>query len=127
MRTGWIVDSHALLWFLLDDPRLSPVAREVMEDPRAHLYVSIASFWEIAIKKGLGRFSPPDDLPELAVAHGFDVLPVEIEHAWAVRRLPQTDHRDPFDRMMVAQARVETMPIISGDSQLDQYGIARLW
>lgn len=127
MRTGWLVDSHALLWFLLGEPKLSPTALEVMEDPRAAMYVSTASLWEIAIKKALGRFDPPDDLPERAVDQGFEIMAVEPAHAWAVRSLPTTDHRDPFDRMLVAQARVETMPIISADARLDQYGIARLW
>jgi PIN domain nuclease of toxin-antitoxin system len=127
VRTGWLVDSHALLWFLLGEDRLSPTAREVMEDPRAPVYVSTASLWEIAIKKSTGKFDPPDDLPDIAVAQGFEVLPVEALHAWAVRRLPLRDHRDPFDRMLAAQARVEMMPIISADERLDQYKIARLW
>jgi PIN domain nuclease of toxin-antitoxin system len=85
--------------------------------------VSAASLWEIAIKRNLGKLSVPD----LLDLQGFATLPVEPHHAHAVGRLPTTDHHDPFDRMIVAQARVETMPIISSDARLDQYGIARLW
>jgi Dna[CI] antecedent, DciA len=82
---------------------------------------SVASLWEIAIKKQTGKFDPPDDLPDIAVEQGFELLPVEPRHAWAVRNLPIDRHRDPFDRLLVAQARVETMPIISAQPQLDQY------
>lgn len=125
--TGWLVDSHALLWFLLDPDRLSETAREVMTDPRAPMYVSSASLWEIAIKKQIGKLEPPNDLPELVVEQGFELFAIEPRHAWAVHRLPASDHRDPFDRMLVAQARVEMLPIISADARLDQYKIARLW
>lgn len=125
--TGWLIDTHALLWWWDDDPRLSPIAREVFEDPRAPLTVSAATLWEIAIKRGLGKLRVPDDYPHLLELQGFETLPVHATHAHAVARLPVTDHRDPFDRMLVAQARVETMPIISADARLDQYNIARLW
>ena len=126
-KPGWLVDTHALLWFWGHPKRLSEAAAEVLADPRAPLRVSAVTLWEIAIKRQLGKLRVPDDYPEILEAQGFVTLPVHAEHAHAVARLPETGHRDPFDRLLVAQARVEMLPIISADAQLDQYAIARLW
>ncbi|MBO9534903.1 MAG: type II toxin-antitoxin system VapC family toxin [Solirubrobacteraceae bacterium] len=124
---GWLVDSHALLWALAEPERLSDSAREVLQNPAAPVWVSAASLWEIAIKKQTGKLASPDDLPQIAVDAGFLLLAIQPRHAWAVQHLPLDKHRDPFDRMLVAQAKTDGLPIISADKALDEYEIARLW
>lgn len=121
------MDTHAVLWFLSGDDRLSGRARETMESPDSVLLVSAASVWEMAIKASLGKLRVPDDFLEALSEQGFGVLDVTGPHAWAVRDLPLLDHRDPFDRQLVAQALVESLPVISGDPVLDQYGVERHW
>jgi PIN domain nuclease of toxin-antitoxin system len=123
----FLIDTHAVLWFLIDDPRLSAPAKTAMQSPDHVLLVSAACTWEIAIKKRLGKLQAPDDLPAVLRAQGFDNLTITTEHAWLVTELPSGDHKDPFDRLLVAQALSEGLPIISGDQQLDRYGIHRLW
>lgn len=124
---GWLVDTHALLWSWGDVGRLSESARDVLSDPRAALIVSAVSLWEIAVKRSLGKLRVPGGYPEILDEQGFVTLPVLPAHAHAVGRLPVAEHRDPFDRLLVAQAKVEMLPIISADSQFDQYNVARLW
>jgi PIN domain nuclease of toxin-antitoxin system len=123
----WLVDAHALIWFLNDDPALSETAAATMESPYERLLVSAASLWEIAIKAGLGKLEIPEPLVDVLEQHGFESLPVAAAHAWEVSRLPVVDHRDPFDRLLAAQARLEELPIISADTDFDQYGVERHW
>ncbi len=125
--TAWLVDTHALLWFLSDDAQLSTNAKEAMESGENVLLASSACVWEMAIKASLGKLKVPTDLPSILVEQGFAPFDVTAEHAWAVAGLPLTEHRDPFDRLLVAQARVEGLGIISNDAQLDQYAIKRHW
>lgn len=125
--TTWLVDSHALLWFLTDDPRLSAPARDTMQSGESVLLVSAASVWEMAIKSSMGKLTAPDDLLDVLHDQGFEVLGVAADHAWAVRGLHLGDHKDPFDRLLVAQAKHENLPVISNDPQLDQYGVTRHW
>lgn len=89
--------------------------------------VSAASIWEVAIKRRIGKLELPDELLEVMETHGFGVLPIQAEHAWAVARLPLSNHRDPFDHLLVAQALVEGMPVVSRDARLDRYGVERIW
>jgi PIN domain nuclease of toxin-antitoxin system len=121
-----LVDTHALLWWLIDDDALSRTAREALSDPATDVLVSTASLWEIAIKRALGKLSVPDDLPGHIEAQGFGWLAVQAEHAWRVRDLPP-HHRDPFDRLLVAQALVEQMPIVSADPRFAAYGVDTRW
>lgn len=123
----WLVDAHAVIWFLNDDPALSETAAATMESPFERLLVSAASLWEIAIKAGIGKLEVPEPLVELLEQHGFESLPVTAAHAWEVSRLPPSDHRDPFDRLLAAQARIEELPVISIDADFDQYGVERHW
>ena len=126
--TAFLVDTQATLWFLTDDPQLSSRAKTSMEDPAHLLLVSSATIWEAAIKSGLGKLRAPTDLPAVLEAEGFVELPVRSTHAWRVQALPRLpDHKDPFDRLLVAQALIEGHPIISGDAHLDRYGITRVW
>lgn len=124
---SWLVDTHAALWFLQDAPELSGPAKERMESSASRLLISAASVWEIAIKARLGKLQAPDDLLDVLLDQDFEFLPVTPAHAWEVGHLPSGQHRDPFDRLLVAQAILEGVPIISADSQLEQYGVARLW
>lgn len=121
-----LVDTHAVLWWLSDDPGLSATARDALADPANDVLVSTASLWEIAIKRGLGKLSAPDDLPGHIEAGGFGWLAVSAEHAWRVRELGR-HHRDPFDRLLVAQALVENMPIVSADPRFRAYGVDGCW
>lgn len=125
-----LLDTHALLWWLEDAPALSVVAREVIGDPAAAVLVSTASIWEVAIKARLGRLDVPNDLEgfftrQLSL-NGFEVLPVHLRHAALVRHLDD-HHRDPFDRLLVAQAKCETVPLISKDQWLQSYDVEVIW
>lgn len=123
-----LADSHTLLWFLAGDSALSGRARDTIEDPVNVVLVSAASIWEMAIKSSLGKLELPEDLLDEIETQGFSTLPVEPEHAWAVAHLPLVpDHKDPFDRQLVAQALVEDLAVISCDDRLDQYGVRRIW
>lgn len=120
-----LVDSHVLLWFVEGNrKRISPAMRERIEAAAAT--VSIASLWEIAIKSGLGKLRAPDDLPERVEQLGFELLAVTPEHAWRVRSLP-LHHRDPFDRLLIAQAQVERLPIVTADTAVDAYDVDVIW
>ena len=125
-----LLDTHTLLWFLRDDPSLSATAKALILDPANHKFVSVASCWEIAIKsppKKLGLTEPSGvllgrELPR----NGFDLFPIELRHATHVELLPE-HHKDPFDRLLAAQSLLESIPIVSIDSQFDAYGVNRIW
>jgi PIN domain nuclease of toxin-antitoxin system len=121
-----LVDTHALLWWLADDPSLSPAARDAIADPTNEPLVSAASVWEIAIKRSLGKLTAPDDLADRIADEGFASLPISAQHAWTVRDLPM-HHADPFDRVLVAQAVVEGVPIVTTDARFAEYGVDVRW
>lgn len=121
-----LVDTHALLWWLADDPRLPGAARELLADPGNDALVSTASLWEVAIKRRLGKLTVEDDFPAVVTQSGFAWLPVSPAHAWAVHDLP-LHHRDPFDRLLVVQATLERVAIVTGDEQLAAYGVDVRW
>ena len=119
-----LLDTHIALWAIADSPRLPPQARAAITEPANILYVSAASVWEIAIKHGLGRERMPVSGPEALHwfrAAGFEWLPVLPEHAAAVAALPP-HHADPFDRLLVAQARHEPLRLLTHDQALAAYG-----
>ena len=123
-------DSHALLWFVWDDPNLSPAAKTLIEDPANQKFVSVATCWEIAIKAGLKKLALGEPattfLPRELATNGFGLLGIELAHATFVETLPP-HHKDPFDRLLVAQAMIEKLPLVSADTIFDQYGIQRMW
>jgi PIN domain nuclease of toxin-antitoxin system len=125
-----LLDTHAFLWFVGGDSRLSQHARERIESPENEVFLSVASIWEIAIKVRAGKLLLPTPfeaflLNEL-INQSIGILPIEATHALAVASLPD-HHRDPFDRLLVAQSLRETLPLISIDDKLDAYGIQREW
>ena len=125
-----LLDTHALLWWLEDAPSLSAKARELIADPGTAVLVSTASIWEVAIKARFGRLEVPDDLEGFFTRqlseNGFEVLPVHLRHAALVRHL-EDHHRDPFDRLLVAQVQCETIPLVSKDQWLQAYDVEVIW
>lgn len=117
-----LLDTHTLLWVLAEPERLDATAREALRDGRNEALVSAASIWEIAIKRAAGKLRAPDDLIAVTAASGFGSLPITASHAHAAGALP-LHHRDPFDRMLVAQARVESLTIVTRDQRLVAYGV----
>ena len=124
--TRLLLDTHTVLWWLADDPALSPTAREAIADPTNEPLVSAASLWEIAIKRALGKLTAPDDLPDRITEQGLGWLAVEPGHAWQVRDLP-AHHRDPFDRILIAQALIERLPVLTIDARFSDYEIQVRW
>lgn len=125
-----LLDTHAFLWFVLMDAQLSVKARKLIDDPENDKFISPASYWEFAIKIGAGKYAltePYEDFMKRAIdGNGFIILPVHWRHTARLTNMP-FHHRDPFDRLMIAQALVEQMPIVSNDALFDPYGIQRLW
>jgi PIN domain nuclease of toxin-antitoxin system len=125
-----LLDTHALLWWCADAPALSRRARATIADAGTECLVSAASCWEIAIKCSLGKLhlSVPAEkfLAEQIALNGFRVLPVELAHAVRVERLP-FHHRDPFDRLLSAQALLEKLPLVSADRVFGRYRVRRIW
>ena len=125
-----LLDTHTFLWFVLDDPNLSAAARAYTADPNNELYVSPASYWEVAVKVSIKKYelkSPFESFWRKGIDdNGFRIMPIELSHAAAVAAMP-FHHRDPFDRMIVAQAMAERIPIVSNDTALDVYGVRRIW
>ena len=125
-----LLDTHAFLWWVIDSPELSQSVRSVMGDSTNELYLSAASGWEIAIKTKLGRLEIAGDpeklIPEQMVLNAISGLPVQMSHALHVFQLPDL-HRDPFDRILIAQARLEEIPIITIDSAISQYDVETIW
>jgi PIN domain nuclease of toxin-antitoxin system len=121
-----------MYWYIEGDRQLSGTAQTVIQDAGNEVLVSAASYWEIAIKVSLGKWTlnrPFEEFVDLGLnRYGFRLLPIQPRHAARVATLPfLRDHKDPFDRMLVAQALVEGIGIASGDAQLDDYGVTRIW
>jgi PIN domain nuclease of toxin-antitoxin system len=125
-----LLDTHAFLWWISDNRRLSERAREIIADGRNELLFSVASGWEISIKSGLGRLDVPEDLEQFIAdqlsRNAFQVLPIHLSHALRTRVLPDL-HRDPFDRILVSQAILEEIPLLSADPQISQYPVEVVW
>jgi PIN domain nuclease of toxin-antitoxin system len=123
---GALADTHALLWWLSDDPRLSAPARDLIADGDVPTHFSAASVWEAEIKAAIGKLVIPVDLLDALEADHFVELPIAARHGREAARLPPL-HRDPFDRMIVAQARLEGLVVITADSKIADYGAEVLW
>jgi PIN domain nuclease of toxin-antitoxin system len=124
-----LLDTHAFLWLMAGDRRLSRPARRAVEDVEAELYLSAASVWEMAIKANLGRLQLPAsvaDYVQSKISGGFQILPVEWMHAAAVEALP-AHHRDPFDRLLAAQSLAEKIPLVTADPAFKAHGVTVVW
>jgi PIN domain nuclease of toxin-antitoxin system len=124
-----LLDTHIFLWFIMGSSNLSVHSRDLIEDVANQKFLSVASLWEIAIKSSLGKLilSAPFDtlIPQQLSLNGFELLNIEINHTAVVATLP-FHHRDPFDRLLIAQAMVEKMPLVSVDAAFDAYPVTRL-
>jgi PIN domain nuclease of toxin-antitoxin system len=120
-----LLDTHAFLWWLQDDPRLGPAGRGAIEKPENLVFVSAASAWEIALKRALGKLEAPGDIGEWIDGNSFTRLPIEVDHAVAAAGLPD-HHRDPFDRLLVAQAQLEGLTLVADDERIARYDVALL-
>ncbi len=127
-----LLDTHSMYWYIEDDPQLSGRARTLIQDASNEILISPASYWEIAIKISIGKWRlnrPYEEFIDIGLnQYGFLVLPILPTHTARLIGLPfPQGHRDPFDRLLVAQMLVEQTPIVSADSALDAYGVTRLW
>jgi PIN domain nuclease of toxin-antitoxin system len=127
---GLLLDTHTFLWFIDDDPRLSMAAKARIGEPATRVLVSVVSLWEIVIKLGTGKLSldrPIEELwPESLAVNDFEELDVTAQDVLAVASLP-LHHRDPFDRLLVAQAITRQLQVVSADPAFDAYPVLRLW
>ena len=119
-----LLDTHVVLWWLTDDPTLSDEIKTRLDD-EPDVYISAVTVWEVAIKQATAKLGGPADLPEQVLHSGFRGLPVVAEHAIVAARLPLI-HRDPFDRMLVAQARCEELTLVTRDAHVQKYDVAIL-
>ena len=127
--TRYLLDTHAFLWLATDDPRLTARARALFVDDRDECFLSAASVWEITIKASLGKLTlrtTTEVLVQGGVDRGIRLLDIASKHAFVVEQLP-FHHRDPFDRLLVAQAMHEGLQLVSCDDQLDRYAVTRVW
>jgi PIN domain nuclease of toxin-antitoxin system len=119
-----LLDTHAVLWWLAGAPLAAEAADRIL-DPAVRVLVSAASVWEVEIKRALGKLHAPGGLASVLVEEGFTPLAITVDHAERAGRLP-LHHRDPFDRMLVAQAQHESLTIVTRDSSFDAYDVATL-
>lgn len=118
----YLLDTHALIWWLANDSNLTPKAKREIANPSNLVFVSAASTWEIAIKKSIGKLESPDDLVQQIKKKKFKSLPINIEETLIVEKLPP-HHQDPFDRILIAQAKFFNLTIITRDRQFNIYDV----
>lgn len=130
----YLLDTHTLLWAIIEPARLSDKVKDIIEAPEHRILVSVLSFWEISLKYALGKLAMeqvvPDDFPVLCEKMGVEVLPLSAEQCASYHQLARFYHKDPFDRMLVWQAKQLNIPILSKDDQIKQYeseGILVIW
>ena len=117
-----LLDTHALLWWLADAPELGERCKEIISDERNEIFVSAATTWEISIKMALGKLTAPEDMDSVVEDEGFSKLPISLYHGQLAGQLPNI-HRDPFDRMLIAQAQSEGLLFITADQIIPQYSL----
>jgi PIN domain nuclease of toxin-antitoxin system len=128
--TRILLDTHSFLWFVFDDPRLSPLAAQTIENPKVVKLLSVVSLWEITIKSQLGKLKLgmklSDFFEQFISKRELEVIDIELRYLLAYDQLP-LHHRDPFDRMLLSQASVQEIPILSADTALAKYDIELVW
>jgi len=122
----FLLDTHVFLWWCADSPQLGHEARDAIAEPGNQVLVSAASAWEMAIKSALGRLRAPRDVEGAMEANGFQKLAISFAHAARAGALPSR-HADPFDRMLVAQAELEDLTLVTHDRRMESHGVAILW
>lgn len=120
-----LLDTHTLLWTLVEPTRLSAQATAAIAAAESEVFVSIVSPWEMAIAKARGRMNPPDDLATRLTQSRFELVPIQLRHLRAIESMPQ-HHRDPFDRMLIAQSQVDGLTLVSADRKMRQYPVSLL-
>jgi PIN domain nuclease of toxin-antitoxin system len=120
-----LLDTHAFLWWLSDDRQLGPQARKAIEQPDNLVYVSVATAWEIALERAVGRLEASGDIADWIEQSAFSDLPIEVEHAVVSAELPK-HHSDPFDRLLVAQAQLDDMTLVTCDDEITEYDVSLL-
>ncbi|MEH2043489.1 type II toxin-antitoxin system VapC family toxin [Nostoc sp.] len=125
-----LLDTHAFIWWVTNDPQLSANARNVIADSDNILFLSVVSAWEIVIKNKLGKLNLPEPveeyIPSRLAINRFESLPIQMSHVLQVASLPSI-HRDPFDRILIAQSQVENLPIVTIDQKITQYLVQTIW
>ena len=121
-----LLDTHVLLWWRAASPKMSRRARAALTDLNNEIVISAATLWEIVIKRSTGKLSFPDDLAQVLQEEGFALLPIGFLHLGALAALPML-HRDPFDRMLIAQAIAEGMPLVTADRAMRPYPVPVFW
>ncbi len=125
-----LLDTHAFLWWVIDDSQLSITAKTIIAEPTNTIYLSVVSAWEIIIKERTGKLSLPESpetyIPSRLTANRFVTLPVEMPHVLQIVALPD-HHRDPFDRLLIAQSQVENLPLLTVDHLISQYSVNVIW
>ncbi|MEH2382615.1 MAG: type II toxin-antitoxin system VapC family toxin [Nostoc sp.] len=125
-----LLDTHAFIWWVTNDPKLSANARNVIADSGNILFLSVVSVWEIVIKNKLGKLTLPEPveqyIPSRLAINRFESLPIQMSHVLQVASLPSI-HRDPFDRILIAQSQVENLPIVTIDQLITQYLVQTIW
>ena len=120
-----LLDTHTLLWTLVEPTRLSAQAAAAIAAAESEVFVSVVSPWEMAIAKARGRMNPPDDLATRLTQNRFELMPIQLRHIRAIESMPQ-HHRDPFDRMLIAQSQVDGLTLVSADRKMRQYPVSLL-
>lgn len=121
-----LIDSHVLVWWRAGSSQLSAVARDAVADPANEVLISIAGLWELTIKQATGKLTFTSDLEAMLADEGISVLAITFAHLRQLGSLPRV-HRDPFDRMMIAQALAERIPIVTIDRAFALYGVGIIW
>ena len=126
---NFLLDTHALIWFLEGDAQLSLTAKTIILDTDNRLCVSVASLWEMAIKMSIGKLTLTQSVEQIIArlpVEFIELLSIEVPHILAIQQLP-LHHKDPFDRLLIAQTKAENLTIISDEAIFDQYAIKRIW
>lgn len=123
---AYLLDTHAFLWWLADDPQLPQGVRKVIMEPKNDVLVSAATGWEISIKRAYGKLDAPADLMPILEDEGFIELPISFDHGQRAGQLPSI-HRDPFDRMLVAQCQAQGLTLLTRDDTISRYPIKTYW
>ena len=126
----YLLDTHTLLWITTDDPKLSKKAKNIYLDAENEILLSIASIWELAIKSSIGKITFQKDLDEFVDVHikgnNIEILKIELPHVLRIEKLP-FHHRDPFDRLIIAQAIEDNLKILGANNIFDKYKVKRIW